>query len=202
VSGWQQGNTPVDGIARADSSAPVPPAAPEKPIEGDWLGGSITVFPDLKHPDPQVKDSLIMACPRLLGENARKLQVSDALRIEPSDDTYRRLLKARLIQGAREFYRMSVRIEIGSYQSQEIYGHYMVLDDLLAVTAELWSNDRNELIPRLKEFVILAKYYVRLTEARVRAGADPPQNINEAQRHRLQVEAALWKVLHLKPAGK
>jgi hypothetical protein len=67
---------------------------------------------------------------------------------------------------------------------------------------EIWTGEPNELIPRLKELVILAKDVERWTKARVEAGTDPPQNLPNAIRHRLEVEAVLWKVLHPKPAGK
>lgn len=67
---------------------------------------------------------------------------------------------------------------------------------------ELWANDLKILIPKLEECVLLAKEAERFTKARVAAGTDPSQQWPSAQRHRLAIEAALWKVLHPKPAGK
>lgn len=175
-------------------AAPVPP---EKPIEGNWLGekngGPLpTAFPEIKHPDP--REDITKACPRLLGENA--------LKIEATDDTYRRLLKARLRAGAQEFIIFWTRIQIGSYQSLEFPAYVGLLNDMRTVAQELWANDRKALIPALEELVALAKGAERFANARVAAGVDPPYQLHAARRHRLAAEAALWKATHPKPAGK
>jgi hypothetical protein len=128
------------------------------------------------------------ACPLLFGDAG--------IKIEATDDTYRRLLKSSLRQGATAAYLMHVRIENGSYQPTELTGLFLRLDHMRETTEELWGSDRKELIPRLKEFVVLAKIYERFTKARVDAGTDPAQNLYEAHRHRLATEAVLWKAMH------
>ena len=133
------------------------------------------------------------ACPLLFGEAG--------IKIEATDDTYRRLLKSSLRHAAKATYFMHVRIETGSYQPTEITGLFLRLDRMRETTGLLWGNDIKELVPRLKEFVVLAKIYERFTKARVDAGTDPAQNLHESHRHRLATEAVLWKALH-PPATK
>ena len=198
ISAWPRTGAPVVVLPKLDLplevAAPVPT---EPPIEGAWIPkkkGDVvpTAFPDLNHPDP--RKGLIVACPRLFGENA--------LSIEPTDDTYRRLLKARLHQGALEFSLFRVRLDIGAFTGQEYLGMTRVLDDMRAVTLELWANEPKNLVPRLEEFVILAKDFERIATVRGAIGTDPPQVLCMTRRHRLEVEAALWKATHPKPAGK
>jgi gamma-glutamylcyclotransferase (GGCT)/AIG2-like uncharacterized protein YtfP len=131
-------------------------------------------------------------CPHLYGEKA--------LTIEPTDNTYRRLLKARLRQDAEFVYRFEVRFAIGQYQSTEFFNYTRVLNDMRAVILELWANDSKNLIPRLEELVLLAKDAERWTRLRVNVGTDPPQQLSQAVAYRLEAEAVLWRVTHLKPA--
>jgi hypothetical protein len=117
------------------------------------------------------------------------------------DDTYRRLRKEQLQAGARFIYKFRIRMEIGSYQSSEFLNFLSGLDDMRAVTLDLWATDPRNLTPRLEELVIVAKDAELFTNTRVITGTDPPQQLDQAMRHRLEVEAALWKVLHPK-AGR
>ncbi len=71
--------------------------------------------------------------------------------------------------------------------------HTACLEDMRAVTLELWANEPKELVPRLEELVILAKDWERVTELRVRVGTDPPHQMAAVCRHRLAAEAALFK---------
>src|SRR6185312_11779037 len=191
VAAWT-GGEPVAKVAKEPAvSAPIPKSSPEKPLEGDWLKGTPTAFPNLLPPkyDPgNGANRMKEACPLLFGDSG--------IKIEATDDTYRRLLKSSLRQGATAAYLMHVRIENGSYQPTELTGLFLRLDHMRETTEELWGSDRKELIPRLKEFVVLAKIYERFTKARVDAGTDPAQNLYEAHRHRLATEAVLWKALH------
>jgi hypothetical protein len=71
-----------------------------------------------------------------------------------------------------------------------------------AAATELWANDPKTLIPWLEEYVILAKESERFTQPRVEVGSDPPQQMHLARRHRLKVEAALWKAKNAPPGRK
>ncbi len=197
VSAWPRSGVPVAALVKLELplevAAPVPP---EAPIEGDWIpkkaGDRVpTAFPNLKLPGPL---DLKKSCPNLFAEGA--------FAIEPDDDTYRRLLKAQLHQGMQHILLFSIRIQIGTYQSLEFEALVRTQDTLRTTAIELWANDSKILIPRLEEFVLMAKDAERFTKARVDAGTDPPQQWHSAQRHRLEVEAALWKALHPKLAGK
>jgi len=176
------------------------PEPPEKPIDGDWLNKrgigqpAPSAFPDLELVDPKNPKRLETNCPRLFGE--------ETLKIEATDDTYRRLQKARLYQGAQFIVKFMGRVEVGGFMPHELPALISTFDDIRAVTIDLWETDQKELIPRLKELVVLAKFVARFTKNRVEAGTDPPQNLHMAQRHRLEVEGVLWKVLHAKSAGK
>src|SRR5207245_629250 len=127
-------------------AAPVPPVLPEKPIEGNWLGGSVTAFPNVKGDYPL---DLVKGCPKLFGK--------DAIAIEATDDTYRRLLKARLHQGAQFVWKLNVTLQT---QPDWVIMFPLYIggqDDMRAVIVELWANDPKNLIPRLEELVIVAK---------------------------------------------
>jgi hypothetical protein len=75
-------------------------------------------------------------------------------------------------------------------------------EDMRAAATELWANDPKNLVPWLEEFVILARESEQFTQARVNAGTDPPQMLHTARRHRLKVEAALWKAKNPQPAAR
>jgi hypothetical protein len=165
------------------------PQLPQKSISE--IG--FTAFPELKSPEKLEDRALPKMCPLLFGVNA--------IPIEPMDDTYRRLRKEQLQAGARFIYKFRIRMEIGSYQSSEFLNFLSGLDDMRAVTLDLWATDPRNLTPRLEELVIVAKDAELFTNTRVITGTDPPQQLDQAMRHRLEVEAALWKVLHPK-AGR
>ena len=194
VVAWSGADTPVLTAEPAPIAAA--PAPPEPPIEGNWLSEEVpTAFPnikplDLKNADPDSKVRLAKQYPRLFAEGA--------LAIQPADDTYRRLLKARLHQGAREVVRRQVLIERGAFLPSEFPIGIAVLEDMRATALELWPRDEKELIPRLEEFVGLAKDFTQFIQARVKAGTDPVRHMNMAERHRLKAEADLWKALHPK----
>ena len=203
---WQRATVPIDGFAQAtpplNAAAPVPPEAPEKPIEGEWLpkmqlgrGEQAlppSAFPDLKLPDQllgkQPERDFAKQFPHLYGENA--------VTIEPTDDTYRRLLKARFYQAGLYVWRFHERIAIGAFQQNEYFNYLQIQNDLRAVAIELWAAEPKTLIPRLEELVLLAKEMERYTKARVAVGNDPAYALNQSTAHRLDAEAALWKAKH------
>jgi hypothetical protein len=182
--------------------------AADPPAEGDWTpkGGFDpvpTAFPDLKPPeipkDPRGKAvidfdreayerQMAKLCPRVLGDTA--------VAVDPKDDTYHRLLKARLQQGKLELRRVQGIMRVGRWTSADHPQHLRCQNDMRAVVSELYANDPKELVGWLEEFVILSKEDERFVGARVETGIDPPQAINAARRHRLEVEAALWKAKH------
>ncbi|HEY2911170.1 MAG TPA: sigma-70 family RNA polymerase sigma factor [Gemmataceae bacterium] len=203
VAAWA-GTQPEAVAARepTTAAAPVPKLPPENPLEGDWLNRKATpptAFPELKGIDwaefknRDLLDVLAKVCPRLWAK--------DAIKIEATDDTYRRLLKASLYQATQEIWMAMLRIQNGSFQPVEYIGFLGSLEKMEATTLEIWSKEPNELIPRLKEFVVLAKHFEHFSQARTDAGTDPTQNLHEAHRHRLATEAVLWKALH-PPATK
>jgi hypothetical protein len=176
----------------------------DTPIEGDWTPKKATdpvpsAFPDLKllerakgggaSLDPievaAINRAIAQACPRLFDPNAPS--------IDMGDNNYRRLLKARLHQGVLEYTHFKSKLEVGSLQLSELAWLLACLNDMRAVTMELWGNDPKELVSRMEEFVILAKVWERYLEVRVQAGADPSYAMAIAHRHRLEAEAALWK---------
>lgn len=178
-------------------TAPVPP---EKPLEGDWIPKKDTDPPPTAFPQVPAIDwkEFKGDSEAILGKRFPLLFGPSAIAIEAGDDTYRRLLKARLYQGTRELWKMRMRIEIGSYQSLELQNLIRLEDDMRGLVLELWQGNRKELASRLEELLVIAKDVVRFTRARAAAGTDPPQSIHLAERHRLEVEAVLWKVLHPK----
>jgi hypothetical protein len=115
------------------------------------------------------------------------------VRIEATDDVYRRLLKMQLNEGRLEIAKFRAQLAIGRYTSSDYVGWVLTQKELRAVATELWANDPKTLIPWLEEFVLLAKEAERYTRSRMEAGADPPGNLHAATRHRLAAEAALWK---------
>jgi RNA polymerase sigma factor (sigma-70 family) len=186
---------------RTPEVAAVVPAA-EPPIEGNWIPDGQdqnkradpklvpSAFPDLKPPtaldNPNYEAQLAKLCPRILGDAA-------PITIEATDDNYRRLLKARIHQGRLELRDRRLVLQIGKWDSSFYVAMVDCQEDMRAAAQELWANDAKALIPWLEEFVILAKEFERFTEARVRNGSDPPYALYSGQRHRLKVEAALWK---------
>ncbi|HJZ58319.1 MAG TPA: hypothetical protein VKE74_25475, partial [Gemmataceae bacterium] len=184
----------------AEVAAAVPAADP--PVEGNWTparSGELvpTAFPDLKPPEignpADILERLAKLCPRVFGDTS--------ITIDPADDDYHRLLKARLQQGRLEIRDKRKVIQIGNWTASDYIGLTDCLEDMRAAAQELWANDPKALIPWLEEFVILAKEFERFALARVKTGNDPPQTLNLVQRHRLKVEAALWKAKNAQRQG-
>jgi RNA polymerase sigma factor (sigma-70 family) len=157
-----------------------------------------TAFPELKIPGQmsvKFEEELASLCPLLLGDKPPM--------VLPTDDTYRRLLKARLHQGRMELQRIREIIAVGSYTSTFFASQLSCLNDMRAVAIELWSSDPKLLMPWLEEFVIMGKVFEQFFIVRVMAGNDPPLSLNGACRHRLEAEAALWKAKNAqRPGGK
>ncbi len=76
----------------------------------------------------------------------------------------------------------------------------MSLSDTTACPICKWQQQNygqkepKELVPWLEELLVLTKKLERSTHLRVEAGAIRPMILNHAIRHRLALEAALWKV--------
>lgn len=200
VLAWPRAGQPAAAIPKLDplvnTAAPV---QPDRPIEGNWIpkkpGDPIpTAFPDLKPPVPMREGELAKVCPQLFGESA--------FPIEPKDDTYRRLLKARLYQGIQEIQRFHQRWDSGQFALTDRGPYGRSLEDVREVTIELWANDPKSLIPRLEGLVILAKDWERIALSRFQVGTDPPHELNPAHRHRLAAEAVLWKAKNGKLGGR
>jgi RNA polymerase sigma factor (sigma-70 family) len=164
-----------------------------------------TAFPDLKklpewtrdkngEPDVAAYDRrMAELCPRLLG--------GTPVTFDPTDDTYRKLLKARIEQGRQEVLQIRQQIRVGRWTSGDFAGQFQGQDDMRAAVTELYANDPKNLIPWLEEFIILAREWERFSESRVGAGTDPPWTVNVTRRHRLKVEAALWKAKNAQRQG-
>jgi hypothetical protein len=197
---------------------PVAPPPRAKPTDADWLPkwGSApreksgvylgyadppSAFPELTPPPipqtggkeavEQYRDSLEKAYPRLRG--------TIAVTIEPTDDTLRKLLKARLYQGALEFgmiednqWAISGPTRPGLVQYREC------LSDMHAAVVELWANQPKEIVPWLEEMVIAAKMVERIARNRTAIGTSPPTDLQAARRFRLKMEAELWKAKNAK----
>jgi RNA polymerase sigma factor (sigma-70 family) len=197
---------PIPQIAPAiEAALPRDVAAQaDPPIEGDWTPKATlekhndrgsrfvpvpTAFPDLKAPDRQKEknyhEALAKLCPRILGDDPPAVVVAD--------DTYRRLLKARLQLGRLYIQKTQEVIEIGNWIPAHFSELFLCLNDMRGVALELWGNDPKVLIPWLEEFVIMSKHYEFFFEIRVQSGNEPPENLFAARRHRLEAEAALWK---------
>ncbi len=170
-----------------------PPAAKADPPAdpgggGEWLADSLrgkvpSAFPDVV--PPKLGGDFVAGFPTLLGRGS--------LRIEPADGTYQRLLKAKIEQYRQHVTRLQLRMEVGQFQSAEYYGLTQISEEVRATVAELWRNDPRVLDAWLVDLVRLAKSIELYAGARVRAGTDPPQQLNAAVAHRLSMEAALWK---------
>ena len=187
------------GAVVARSGQPVPPAAKQpdspKPPEGNF-----TAFPELALPkwpfdrnDPEVnfertRLAFAAVCPNILGD-------AD-VRIDPADDTLRRILKEQLNEGRREIGKTQIQFSMGRFTTAEYIAYHKTLRELRAIATELWASDPKTLAAWLREFVVVAKDAEAFTKARVEAGTDPSQEINRVRRHRLEAEAALWKAMN------
>ncbi|AMV23923.1 ECF RNA polymerase sigma factor SigE [Gemmata sp. SH-PL17] len=186
--------------------APVPIAAnnpaptKDEPADEKWIVGQIngtpaippTAFPELALPEPYPNDlderkaAFKKLCPRLTGEIV--------LKIEATDNTHRKLLKARLHQGRLEFQRFQEALDVVGGVEADVPLRYDCLSDMQMAATELWAKEPKELVPWLEELLVLTKKLERSTHLRVEAGAIRPMILNHAIRHRLALEAALWKV--------
>jgi hypothetical protein len=133
-------------------------------------------------------------CPLLFGKEG----TGPGGEVAPADDGYRRLLKARHQALTQFLFRFLVRVDLGHYQSIEMTSFSQALENLREVDTELWADDPKTLVPRLEEVVTLAADFERWTSSRVRAGTDPPQQLDLAKSYRLAAEAAVWKAKNAK----
>jgi hypothetical protein len=156
-----------------------------------------SAFPELKAPDPRTERDFmnltVKLCPRILGDEPPA--------VLPTDDTYRRLLKAQLHQGRSYIQRVEEVIAIGKWDPANLSELFLCLDNMRSATLELWGNNPKQQIPWLEEFVILGKHFEFFVRVRVEAGNEPPQNLHAAQRRRLAAEAALWKAKNAQRPG-
>lgn len=197
---------------------PTAPPPRAKPTDADWLPkwGSApheeqgaylgyadppSAFPELVPPPPpkiagreaqeRYLDAREKACARLNG--------MIAITIEPTDDTLRKLLKARLYQGTIEFRAMEDNQRAASGPPRSAIAQYReCLLDMHAAAVELWSNQPKELVPWLEEMVIAAKTVEHATRSRARIGTVLPTELQAARRFRLKIEAELWKAKNAK----
>ncbi|HEY1186118.1 MAG TPA: hypothetical protein VGE74_00615 [Gemmata sp.] len=186
--------------AKKDEKAPEPP-------KGDWLSDKEpppSLFPDTVLPPIGPTDfdgwsALVTIrlltrhaafCPRLFG--------AIALKIEPSDDTARTLLKARLHQGTLQ-YRLTqlAQIDRGPDPSRFAFDANGLLD-MQSAARELWADQPKELALWLEELLRAAKEQERYTKLRVEAGALLPQRLPYISQVRLKIEAELWKAKNAK----
>lgn len=205
----------VVGAACALSSGgrepPVAPPPRAKPTDADWLpkrgsdpgsgnGGvrfadgianAPTVFPEIGLPeDAKVGSEQYWAafekmCPRLFGHLT--------LKIEATDDTLRKLLKARLHQAAFQF-ELFYRIRgISSGPGPNYDRHRMCLLDIQATAAELWAGQPKELVPWLEELLVASKEHERRMREHVLVGTVSGGEMVAARCVRLKIEAELWK---------
>lgn len=178
------------------------------PIEGHWLADkkvAPSLFPDLVPPALEESDfdrhwwALVVArrvlqyaalCPRLFG--------TSALKIESTDDTARKLLKARLHQGTLQFRLTQQRpIGIPSNPSDFILDASCLLD-MQAAVAGLWLGQPKELVSWLEELLIAAKDQERYTQRQIEARVVRQPQLNHATQVRLKIEAELWKAKNAK----
>jgi RNA polymerase sigma factor (sigma-70 family) len=182
------------------AGAPQPPAKekPEAKKDEDF-----TAFPELKPIDPPKERNYVtdkdyaekqkQLYPRLLGV--------DPPPAEPGDDTYRKLLKARLNEGRLEHQKNMEMIGSGQFHGVPLSMPFDCLEDMRNVVLELWDRDPKILIPWLEELVIAEKEYERFVSSVVAGGQLGPQKLNAARRHRLEAEAALWKARNAQRQG-
>ncbi len=153
-----------------------------------------TAFPELIIPpwdpnDPKRNEKyeaqFEKLCPRMTG----KIELA----IGPTDDTLRKLLKARLAEGVMQVLRYRARIMIEAWFPGDRIEMYECLADIQTTVTELWGGQPRELVPWLEELVIVAKETERFHYLRVSIGTDPPQALDASRRHRFRAEIALWK---------
>src|SRR5262249_4077452 len=143
------------------------PQVPNEPVPKKPTGKfelrpelDVTAFPDLKPPefkrDPNTKKIVdkddvfgdfqreyAKLCPRIFG--------GIPITVDPTDDTYRRLLKARLESGRLETLMVREVIMVGRWAPQDFPILIQCQDDMRAAATELWANDAKNLVPWLEE---------------------------------------------------
>jgi hypothetical protein len=185
--------------AKVDAQPPAPPkeATPPLPVQGGlndptWDGDiQRGAFPEIK---PSGPGEGIKACPRLFGRQR--------IPAAPTDDTYRRLLKASLSESSLFLVNVQARKEAGRFELSELPSVVQCLEEIRRLVTELWANEPKTLIPWLEELLIMAKDLELSTQARIAAGRDSQTSLNLATAYRLRVEAALWKAKNPKPVGR
>lgn len=180
------------------ASAPVP--ARDKAADAKWVGNAPpSAFPDLGVPEPAADDpnarekymtGFEKKCPRLTG--------TITVTVEATDDTLRKLLKARLHQGVLELEKLKQRTDTAGPALDDSTRAFNCIADMQATAVELWAKQPKELTPWLEELLIAAKVFERYARLRVEVGALAPHDLSLATRHRLKLEAELWKVRNAK----
>jgi RNA polymerase sigma factor (sigma-70 family) len=164
------------------------------PKNADEIKVLPTAFPELALLEPDQKDleyhekreaHYAKLCPRLAGKTE--------IVIEPTDDTLRKLLKAKLHQGVSEIRRLREVVRIGAWPPQLRNELIECLTDMQVTALELWGGQPKELIPWLEELVVMAKEMERMFWLRVVNGNDPPQTLNAVRRFRFGFEITLLK---------
>lgn len=206
------GNAASTTTTTTAATAPTPPPGPAKfedvlvqPAKEPWMKDGrtetlATAFPDIKPPsntaapgekaiDPEeYEKKLAKLCPHLL--------VNTPLPVEPKDDVYRALLKARLEAARIEWMKTRELIAVGKWNASDFTGSTQILDDIREAVLELYSGEPKTLVSWLEEVLILSKEIERFTYMRVETGQDPPQSTHHIARFRLKIESALWKAKH------
>lgn len=158
-----------------------------------------TAFPDLNVPEAQRLDEKSLAERIEAIEKRRpRLNGKAPLKIEPADDTLRKLLKARLHQAVLE-YRENQKIhEIGGPDPSRLALEVLWLNDLTTTVSELHSGQPRELVAWLEEILLVAKEKELYADLRVAAGAIRLIDLYSVSRARLKIEAELLKAKNAK----
>ncbi|MBX9625020.1 MAG: hypothetical protein K2X82_14530, partial [Gemmataceae bacterium] len=175
-----------------------PPAPKAEPGgTGEWivkdLAGAIpTAFPDLGPPPRPEED-----CPRLFGK--------EPVVVDARDDTYRKLLKARLQLARLGFARAHGYLgQRGAPAGAIVRTQMQLLGEIREVVMELWAADPAGSVPWLEESVRMTKLYDGTVDTALQAvnpGDATFFHLVEVRRHRLAAEADLWKAKN-RPAAK
>lgn len=200
------------GVAWAMIAAgqPSPPAKlPAASPKGEWIttkagDKTASAFPELQPPKLEFKPGEVTKdfsdynrelgrlCPRIVGEMTP--EPNEAMKIVPGDDTYRKLLKARLHQGRIELLKTNELLQVGKWDTVSLHQKLNCLEDMSNAATDLCGEDAKELAIWLREFVIMAKEMEQFINARVNMLQDPPLHLAVATRHRLKVESLLLKI--------
>ena len=203
------------------TGAEVAPAPREKPTDDEWLPKfnrrdvdfdnkkrtvafdnvkTPTAFPEVNLPPPDAKDpegvdeyvaAFNKRCPRLTG--------ATVLKIEATDTTFQKVLKARLHRGVIEQQQNRQPRVLQCFQDfeEELNCSLQCLADMQAAAAELWAEQPKELVLWLEELLLLSKELERGTQRHIELGGSKrgikPGLLDTVARHRLKVEADLWK---------